>query len=163
MSLTRCRNFNVTSPAISPKDIIIRQATLSDEAVVYAFICALEEATIDQTAFHQIYQSNIDSPSVHYFVAETAGETVGFISCHIQLLLHHGGKVGEIQEFFVTPNMRGQGVGRKLLAEVTELAIREEFINMEVTTNQKRQDTVRFYERESFRLSHYKLVKSIKP
>jgi PhnO protein len=151
------------SPPNPPNDVIIRPATMGDAAVAYAFICALEETPIDQTAFRQIYQSNIASPPVHYFVADKAGEVVGFISCHTQHLLHHGGKVGEIQELFVRQDMRGQGVGGKLLAEVTALALREEFVNLEVTTNQKRQDTIRFYERESFRLSHVKLVKSINP
>ena len=128
---------------------------------VYAFICALEETTIDRADFYAIYQLNLANPAIHYFVADKSGEVVGFVSCHIQHLLHHGGKVGEMQELFVRPDLRGQGIGQQLLADVTALAKREGCVNLEVTTNQKRQDTIRFYERESFQLSHYKLVKPL--
>ncbi|WP_018621700.1 GNAT family N-acetyltransferase [Spirosoma luteum] len=148
----------------TPADgVLIRRATAADADFVYAFICALEDTTIDPGRFQAIYQLNINFPPVHYFVAEQAGEVIGFISCHTQHLLHHGGKVGEIQEFFVRPDRRGKGIGRQLLAAVMALATEKKFVNLEVTTNQKRQDTIRFYERASFLLSHYKLVKPIRP
>lgn len=149
------------SPSTPPDDVIIRRAIPSDVDTIYAFICALEDTVIDQAAFHRIYTLNSGFPPIHYFVADKAGEVVGFISCHTQYLLHHSGKVGEIQELYVRQDMRGQGVGQKLLAAVMALATEKKFVNLEVTTNQKRQDTIRFYERASFQLSHYKLVKSI--
>lgn len=151
------------TPSAFKNTATTRPATLADVDTVYGFICALEETIINRAHFYAVYRLNLANPAVHYFVAEQAGEVVGFISCHTQHLLHHGGKVGEIQELFVRPDLRGQGIGQQLLAEVTTLAVREGFVNLEVTTNQKRQDTIRFYERESFQLSHYKLVKSIKP
>ena len=144
-----------------PPAVHIRAAAPADAAVVYDFVCALEETTLDKPAFFRIYEQNLANPSIHYRVAEVAGDVVGFISCHVQWLLHHGGKVGEIQEFFVRPDVRQQGIGQALLAELYALAAQENFINLEVTTNQKRLDTFRFYERESFRLSHFKLVKPI--
>lgn len=146
-----------------PDGVFIRRATAADEHTVYAFICTLEDTVIDPARFQSIYRLNLGFPPVHYFVAEKAGEVVGFISCHTQHLLHHGGKVGEIQELFVREDRRGQGIGLLLLTAVTELAVQKKWINLEVTTNQKRQDTIRFYERASFLLSHFKLVKPIWP
>lgn len=130
---------------------------------MYDFLCALEEAELDNAAFHAVYQQNLTNPSVYYRVAEAGGEVVGFVSCHVQLLLHHGGRVGEIQELYVRPDWRRQGVGQRLLAEVQAIAHQENFSNLEVTTNQKRLDAIRFYERAAFHLSHYKLVKPILP
>lgn len=98
---------------------------------------------------------------VHYLVAEQLGTVVGFVSCHVQALLHHVGKVGEIQELFVRADYRNQHIGQQLVAALTRLAVQENFVNLEVTTNQKRADTIRFYERELFQRTHFKLVKPI--
>lgn len=141
--------------------IQIRPASLADEAIIYEFLCALEETPLDQTAFYAVYEENLANSSIHYLVAERHGEVLGFVSCHVQYLLHHCGKVGEIQELFVRPEARNQRIGQNLVAALSRLAQKENFVNLEVTTNQKRLDTIRFYERESFKQTHVKLVKPI--
>ncbi|GAB3695020.1 aminoalkylphosphonate N-acetyltransferase [Spirosoma flavus] len=139
----------------------IREASQTDVAIIYDFLCTLEETRLDLDAFQYIFDHNLASPSVHYLVAELAGEVVGFVSCHVQQLLHHVGKVGEIQELFVRSDVRNLRIGHQLIEALTTVAIQENFVNLEVTTNQKRADTVRFYEREAFKLTHFKLVKQI--
>ena len=151
----------MTSQSTSGDNLYIRTATGDDAPTIYSFLCALEEITLDQTVFLTIFRHNLADPDVYYLVAELAGETVGFVSCHAQYLLHHSGKVGEIQELFVRPDVRNQRIGQRLIAALDTLAIQENFINLEVTTNQKRTDTIRFYERESFKRTHVKLVKPI--
>lgn len=100
------------------------------------------------------------NPMIHYLVAEQGDTVIGFVSCHVQYLLHHTGKVGEIQELYVKPALRNQRIGSQLIAALDALANRENFVQIEVTTNQIRTDTVRFYEREQFSCTHFKLVKS---
>ena len=145
----------------SVNNLHIRAATWDDVPIIYAFLCILEESPLDQTAFLAIFRHNFTNPAVYYLVAEQSDEVVGFISCHVQYLLHHGGKVGEIQELFVRPDVRNQRIGQQLIAALTAIAIQENMVNLEVTTNQKRTDTLRFYERESFKRTHVKLVKSL--
>ena len=139
----------------------IRAAVWNDVPTIYAFLCALEEMPLDQTAFLTVVRHNLTDPNVYYLVAEQAGEVVGFVSCHVQHLLHHSGKVGEIQELFVRPDVRNQRIGQQLIAALDALAIEQNVINLEVTTNQKRTDAIRFYERESFKRTHFKLVKPL--
>ncbi|GAB3998039.1 aminoalkylphosphonate N-acetyltransferase [Spirosoma daeguense] len=139
----------------------IRKATLADAPVIYDFLCTLEEITLDVIAFNQVFSQNLANPAIHYLVAEQENNVLGFVSCHIQVLLHHVGKVGEIQELFVRPDVRNQRIGHQLIEALTTLAKQENLVNLEVTTNQKRVDTVRFYERESFKQTHFKLVKPI--
>ncbi|QMW00424.1 GNAT family N-acetyltransferase [Spirosoma foliorum] len=141
--------------------IQIRTAASTDEPIVYSFLCDLEETILERAAFGMVYQQNLANPSIHYLVAEQQGDVIGFISCHVQYLLHHCGKVGEIQELYVRPDLRNQRIGHELVSALDALAIRENLVNLEVTTNQKRLDTVRFYERESFQKTHFKLVKPI--
>lgn len=145
----------------SINNLHIRTAVWNDAPTIYAFLCVLEEFPLDQAAFLNIFRHNLADPDVYYKVAERAGEVVGFVSCHVQYLLHHGGKVGEIQELFVRPDVRNQRIGQQLMATLDTLAIQENFVNLEVTTNQKRTNTIRFYERESFKRTHIKLVKPV--
>ena len=141
--------------------ISIRPATADDCATIYAFLCDLEEMILNNTAFRAVFRRNLADHCIRYRVAEHDGQLVGFVSCHIQYLLHHTGKVGEIQEFYVRPEKRNQRIGHQLVDYLEEMAKREGLVNLEVTTNQKRTDTVRFYEQTGFTLSHRKLVKKI--
>jgi len=142
-------------------DLLIRPANRQDTETLYRFICALEEATIDPTNFRAIFWHNLADPRVHYLVAEENGEVIGFASCHVQYLLHHAGKVGEIQELFVRPDRRNRRIGRRLVEAMEALAHRERFVNLEVATNQKRAETYRFYQQMTFNPSHFKLVKPL--
>ncbi|QKZ12455.1 GNAT family N-acetyltransferase [Spirosoma sp. KUDC1026] len=141
--------------------LTIRPATSDDQDVVYAFLCDLEDETLNRPRFDACFACNLANPMVHYLIAELPDGPVGFVSCHIQYLLHHTGKVGEIQELFVKPAYRSQQIGRQLVNALVALARQEELVNLEVTTNQKRNDAIRFYERESFIATHQKLVRII--
>ncbi|WP_345243774.1 GNAT family N-acetyltransferase [Nibrella saemangeumensis] len=141
--------------------VSIRPAKSQDVDIIYEFICTLEETELDYTQFRSIFLHNLTDPRVHYLVAEVKHEVVGFVSCHIQYLLHHAGKVGEIQELYVQPEYRNQQIGTKLVEALEQIVIREKVVNLEVTTNQKRTDTHRFYEDLTFEPSHYKFVKGM--
>ena len=152
----------LTLQSTSTDDVVIRRATLNDGDTVYKFICTLEERQLDPVKFRIIYSLNVRFPTIFYFVAEQAGAVIGFVSIHTQQFLHECGKIAEIQELFVRPDRRGQGVGQKLLAKAMDVAEYSHCLAIEVSTNQKRTGAIRFYESESFNLSHYKLVKPIK-
>lgn len=147
----------------SSGSLTIRSATVDDQDVVYEFLCELEDETLDRTGFNSCFDQNLANPMVHYLIAELPAPDgpVGFVSCHVQYLLHHTGKVGEIQELFVKPAYRSQQIGRQLVNALIALAYQEELVNLEVTTNQKRNDAIRFYEREEFIATHLKLVRII--
>lgn len=147
----------------STPSVSIRAAGQNDLQAVYEFLCDLENLTLDRGQFEQVFRQNLTNPLIYYLVAEWANQVVGFVSCHVQFILHHTGKVGEIQELYVKPAYRNQRIGQALVAALDAMARQEGIVNLEVTTNQKRTDTVRFYEREHFSRTHFKLVKPIQP
>ncbi|CCH55641.1 PhnO protein [Fibrisoma limi BUZ 3] len=147
--------------AESPMAVVIRSATQQDGDAIYNFLCDLEDTTLNPTAFRAIFRHNLTNPLIHYLVADLNNKVIGFVSCHVQYLLHHTGKVGEIQELYVRPEFRGQRIGKQLMAAVDDLAQQHGFINLEVTTNQHRTATVQFYEQLAFHPTHCKLVKSL--
>jgi (aminoalkyl)phosphonate N-acetyltransferase len=140
----------------------IRMAEEKDSRIIYDFICALEETRFVPDAFEIIYRENIHSNDCVCLVAESpANGIVGFINCHIQHLLHHCGKVAEIQELFVAEQYRGTGIGHHLTtAAEREIQLRG-CVNFEVTAQNKRTDTHQFYERLGFVCTHRKFVKSL--
>jgi (aminoalkyl)phosphonate N-acetyltransferase len=140
------------------KGILIRKANLEDLEVVYKFINELENDVFPLDIFSRIFESNLSNSSIYYFIAEFENTPIGFISFHIQNLLHHCGKVGEIQEFFVVESMRKIGAGRLLLDEVLPLSETLELKSIEVTSNKNRVVNVDVYQGLGFKLSHNKFT-----
>lgn len=136
----------------------IRKVENQDLNFVYKAICELENEVLDFKIFEEIFNENISNPKNLYLIAENENEGLGFVSFHTQNLLHHCGLVGEIQEFFIHQNYRGQGVGRLLINEILNFADQNNLKSIEVTTNKKRVENVAIYENLGFVLSHNKFT-----
>lgn len=135
----------------------IRKATMMDKDEIYAMICDLEEETMDREAFDQALWENINNPFVLYLVALKQGEVVGFASLHVQKLLHHLGNVGEIQELVVMRDHRKQGIGQALYQALKQKAIDFNCLQLEVSTHERRNDALQFYEKQQMINDHRKL------
>ncbi|HMI07393.1 MAG TPA: GNAT family N-acetyltransferase [Flavobacterium sp.] len=138
--------------------VTVRFATEADFKAICHFINELEEQVFDESVQHGMFLENIKSPDIIYLLAFAESEPVGMISCHIQNLMHHSGKVGEIQEMFVSESARSLGVGKKLLTRIKEIAEERNLKQLEVTSRLKREAAHRFYEREGFNFTHKKFT-----
>jgi PhnO protein len=140
----------------------IRPAVLSDVDIIYKFICHLEEQSFDLESFNEKFADNLENPDLIYLVAvNEEDDAIGFISCHGQSLLHHEGKVFEIQEMYVGKNYRGKGVGKALFIELQEKLSKTDCESLEVTTNASRSDARKFYTKQGFQQTHVKFVKEL--
>jgi PhnO protein len=138
--------------------IQIRAATQDDFEYIYEFINLLEDEVFDRQKQWEIYLENAGNPNNIYLIAWAHSLAVGYLSCHIQNLLHHGGLVGEIQEMYVNENGRGHGIGKLLIDKTKEIARARGVLQLEVTSGFKREDAHRFYEREGFVNTHKKFT-----
>jgi (aminoalkyl)phosphonate N-acetyltransferase len=138
--------------------MIIRKATIKDIEIIFDFVCQLEEQMFDFRSFENIFTRNINNPDCHYWLAIDNDLAVGYGSCHGQWLLHHCGKVGEIQEMFVAKGYRDKGIGKLLLDTIRQMAIDEGYTHIEVTSNNKRTEAHRFYESNGYTKSHFKFT-----
>lgn len=136
----------------------IRKVQSQDLDFVYKSICELENEELDFELFAAIFNQNIPNPNNLYLIAENENEEIGFISFHTQNLLHHCGRVGEIQEFFINENHRGKGIGRQLVEKILQYAEEHKLKSIEVTTNKRRVENVLIYENLGFTLSHNKFT-----
>ncbi len=136
----------------------IRKIELKDFDFIYDSICNLQNEKFEKKNFEKIFTSNISNPNYLYLIAENKTESIGFLSFHTQHLLHHSGIVGEIQEFYLVPDKRGQGIGRKLVEKIFEFCDENNIISIEVSTSKKRVDNIAVYENLGFKLSHNKFT-----
>jgi PhnO protein len=139
-------------------EVLIREAIPQDFPVIYNFINELEEQVFDKEKQRSFFEINIQQKHYCYRVAVLNGEIAGYISCHTQILLHHSGRIGEIQELFVAADKRSYGIGKLLVNEVKTWGQKHEVLQLEVTANNTRHQTHQFYIREGFTHTHKKFV-----
>lgn len=138
--------------------ILVREASVKDFTDVYQFICELQGKVFDKETMQTLYSENISNANYIYLVACEDNTTMGYVSCHIQNLLHHAGKVAEIQEMFVLPTYRSSGIGKIMMGEIKKRVKEKGALQLEVTTRTIREKAIQFYIREAFQDSHKKLV-----
>ena len=141
------------------EEYTIRQAVESDAVSVKCLLEELENRVFDQAIFDRIYTEYVEAPLTIMKIAVSSEiETVGFITCKGQSLLHHEGLVFEIQELIVTKAHQGRGVGRKLIEALRPELLRHGAISLEVTTNKRRKEAHAFYQSVGFLNSHEKFT-----
>lgn len=141
-----------------PDSISIRKAIPEDFNIIYEFVCGLQNREFNFEKLQELYYQNLKNIDNIYLIAEFNKQATGYASCHLQPLLHHGGKVAEIQEMFVMPEYRSLGIGSMMMDAIKSGVIEKGAIQLEVTTRAIREQAIQFYIREKFEDSHKKLV-----
>jgi len=136
----------------------IRKIEKNDSHFIYGCLCQLKNEKLDFKIIESILEENTRNPNYHYLIAENEQNKFGFISFHIQNLLHHSGLVGEIQEFFIVEQFRGKGIGKQLVDEIFKISEQLNLKSIEVTTNKKKTDNILVYLSLGFNLSHNKFT-----
>lgn len=139
------------------QSITILPAHIAHADAVYGLLRELEGPGLDRDAFYSVYAANLQVQTIRYFLAFVNGGAVGFISLHVQRLLHHTGLVGEIQELVVKEGLRGQGIGRVLFSAAKEVAKAAGCVQLEVCCRRERVQSLDFYKSVGMAQSHFKL------
>ena len=89
-------------------------------------------------------------------VAERDGRVVGcYQLTFIRGLSHLGGMRAQVESVRVTSDLRGTGVGTELMRDAIDRARARNCVLIQLTTDTRRADTRRFYERLGFVASHH--------
>ena len=89
------------------------------------------------------------------YVAELDGRIVGtFMLSFLRHLMRRGSLVAQIEAVHVDGPMRRKGIGEAMMRWAIEEARRRQCSVVQLTSNKKRKDAHRFYERLGFRPSH---------
>ncbi len=100
-----------------------------------------------------------------FFVAEVDGKVVGFAAGDSKWVNSEGERVLEIHEIFVIPEMRGKGVGTKLMERLLEYGKKRGLKLAELWVGEKNQRAIDFYRKLGFKEAGLwgKWLRMIKP
>jgi len=141
----------------------LRAAVKSDLTYLFETINNKEIKRLDKNSFKKskfakIFLNNLKSPNIFYLIAENKKQIIGFASLHIQNLLHHCGRVAEIQEIYVSPWFRYQGVGIKLLNKLIKMARLKGCVRIEVSSGTKNKKIHKFYKKHGLKKVSFKHI-----
>lgn len=95
-------------------------------------------------------------PNYNGYVAEQDGEIVGVFELLIMDNLgHKGRKSAIIEDIAVDPGYQGQGIGKAMMLFAMDLAREEQCYKIVISSNIKRVNAHKFYEKLGFRIHGY--------
>ena len=137
-------------------ELRIRQATLADASALEGLIRQLgyDENAADIAA----RLAALEHAGLVALVAELDGRVVGCLATSIMHVLHRPRPVGRISMMVVEEGLRSQGIGAELV-RAAEAWLKQQGCGMiEVTSNVKRTDAHRFYERLGYERTSWRFA-----
>lgn len=143
--------------------VTIRPATSDDLGLIVEMLASDSLGSHDDTtspevfdlyrrAFEQICASSCEQ----FYVAEWDGIVAGtFKTVLLTSLRSRGSRRLLVESVQVRPDLQGNGIGHEMMQFCIGLGRKEGARTIELTTNKRRVDAHRFYERLGFRQTHY--------
>jgi putative acetyltransferase len=125
---------------------IAMETPLSDD--VRALVAALNETALKLTPrefTHHLTVEQMAGPDMTVFVAREDGKAVAMGS-----LRRHPGGVGEVKRMYTMLEYQGQGIGRRILAEIETLARREGLSSLALETGNNFDAALHLYRKAGF-------------
>jgi GNAT superfamily N-acetyltransferase len=119
-----------------------------------------EFAAVDPEKLRADMRANLCSGRFLALLArDGSGSPVGVLTLSVSFAVYAGGEYGVIDEMYVTPSFRGQGIGRRLVEEALSLARTRHWFRIDVTAPEgtSHHRAVQFYEKLGFEFTGPKL------
>jgi GNAT superfamily N-acetyltransferase len=97
----------------------------------------------------------------HLIAAEEGGEVVGVAAMQVMPLVHRDLPVARITAMVVRSDRRGEGIGRRLVAELEAIARREGCGRIDLTSRYRREEAHAFYRSLGFEDTSRRFVKDL--
>lgn len=141
-------------------DVIFREAVRADLPAVIALLAddvlgkARDLTEVDE-AYERAFADITADPRNHLIVADEAGELVGCLQItYIPGLGRHGAERSLIESVRVRSDLRGRGLGRRMMEWAVDQARQRGCALVQLTTDKTRADAHRFYRSLGFVPSH---------
>jgi GNAT superfamily N-acetyltransferase len=134
--------------------VVIRPAARADrEFLIDLLLTQLHEhgIRIRETALARAIDGVLDRPERGSLLVATRREAaVGVAYLSFTWALEHGGKAAWLEELYVVPDQREQGIGRALLAAACDHAARQGCAAVDLEVDAVHERAARLYAREGF-------------
>ena len=139
--------------------LVIREAVREDVPQMLAYIRELAEYEREPDAVVATEEDLLrdgwgETPRFRALMAEVEGEAAGFalyFTSYSTWLGHHGIR---LEDLYVTPTRRGQGVGKALLARLAKIAVDEGCPRLEWDVLAWNEPAIRVYEKIGATMQH---------
>ena len=151
-------------------DIEIKRATFEDREMIFDLVwdllCELgeEAADLNRLRWKEIQRAWMDHRNdVHVFIATKDGAPIGVVTLAETFAIFANGALGVINEMYVVPEERSQGIGQRLLEAASRFGQSKGWKRLDVTMPESERfaRTRQFYERESFQFTGPKLKRTL--
>ena len=138
----------------------VREATATDLPAILRLLfddraTPSAELPPDAPCYAEALREMQESAASRTYVAEVDGRIVGtFMLSFLRHLMRRGTRVAQIEEVRIDAALRGRGLGAEMVGWAVAEARRRECSVLQLTTNKKRKDAQRFYERLGFHRTH---------
>lgn len=105
---------------------------------------------LDYVGMKKMLDHNLAAPDHFYIVAKDGERVVGFCSLTVKHNLWLQDFLGNVDEMVVDENYRGQGIGKKLMQRITEIATENNCKRLELESSFHRERAHAFYEELGF-------------
>ena len=134
-----------------PAHLNIRIANTGDlESLVQlagAFRDQLQQSSPSSAEFRDAIARLLQDPDTEFFLAQDVQENVlGYIQCRYRYSVWVSGYQAELEDVFVLPEVRRQGVGRQLVQFAIDRAISKECRSIGLNTNERNTGAIALYQ-----------------
>ncbi len=143
----------------APNDVAIRPARAEDCERLAALIGQLGYGAGASDVAERLAAMEAEGRLV--LVAELDGAVIGCLSTSTMRVLHRPAPVGRISMMVVDEALRGRGIGAALVRAAEQALAAQGCYMVEVTSNVRRGDAHRFYERLGYERTSVRLAKEL--
>lgn len=142
-------------------DVVIRDAVVADLPAIVALLAddmlgaARERADASDPGYQAAFEAIAADPNQRLLVMERVGRIIGTLQLsYLPGLSYRGAWRAQIEAVRIASDLRGQGLGSRLIAWAVEAAKKRGCRVVQLTSNKSRTDAHRFYGALGFENSH---------
>jgi ribosomal protein S18 acetylase RimI-like enzyme len=139
----------------------MRPATPTDAPAIAALLTQLGYPPTPDEARDRLAALNARGGFDRVIVAEREGQVVAVMTLHLTPELHRPKPLGRVTALVVDESVRGRGVGAAMMAEAERIFRAEGAGLVELTSNMRRVDAHRFYERLGYQRTSFRFAKEL--
>jgi GNAT superfamily N-acetyltransferase len=128
----------------------IRAARAADAEAVNALLGELGYVQASRAATADRIRVWLNDPASAVYVYDADGVVQGVIAVHVCRFFEREGSWGRVTALVVSSQVRGRGVGSRLLKAAEDFAVDNGCVRMEVTSADRRSDAHAFYARRGY-------------
>ncbi len=144
----------------SNNDIIFIEATLNDADAILSLVHQLEHFISKETLLNNL-KKNTEHPEYCIFVAKEDETVMAFAELHFTQFIHEPKPRARLTAFCVDEKHRNKNIGSEFLKFLEDICKQHHVSRLELTSNIKRLDAHRFYEKNGYLFMSKRFYKNL--